>query len=345
MTPCLDDALLIEVAEGRRVFDAANGAHLARCAACRQAFATAARLAHRPEKISNVPQTRVDLEPNSNEEPSWDELGSGVVVGRRYELERFIGSGASSVVWAARDLRTESRVALKIARPAPAEVLQRLEREARILSTLRHPSIVSALDALPATASRGPAFTMPLLEGETLDECFLRRGKLPLEEACRVAAELAEALTVAHAAGIVHRDLKPQNVFLTPERAMILDFGIAKRPPSAAHSSQITRSGVMLGTLSTMAPEQWSGERDIDARADLWALGAMLYRALTSCTLPSIQRNPERYVAREPVIDRGALAAFPEAIVRLLERMLMPHRDDRLGDAREAVDVLRYFAR
>jgi serine/threonine-protein kinase len=266
-------------------------------------------------------------------------------VGQRYELERFVGSGASSVVWAARDLRNDSRVALKIARPGPAELLQRIEREARILSTLRHPSIVPALEALPATASRGPAFAMPLLDGETLDASFLRRGKFPFEEACRLGLELAEALTVAHAAGIVHRDLKPQNVFLTHARAMILDFGIAKRPLSGAMSSQITRSGVMLGTLSTMAPEQWFGERDIDARADIWALGAMLYRALTSCTLPAISRNPERYLAREPVVDRASLTAFPEAIVRLLEQLLMPHRDDRLGDAREAVCVLRHFAR
>jgi len=218
-------------------------------------------------------------------------LSPGAVVGGRFRLERPIGQGGMGSVWAARD-ETGALRALKFARtdrPSDPKTYERLLREARAASLVRHPNVVPVLAVLE-TDHGLPCLVMPLLEGESLRAHLSRRGSLPVPECARLFAGVVAGVGAVHGVGIVHRDLKPENVFLHAGAPLVLDFGIAKEafrggeaetlPPS------LTSTGAVLGTPHYMAPEQIYGEKDVDTRADIWALGLMLYEALTG-TLPT----------------------------------------------------------
>jgi len=342
MALCIDDELLLAIAEGYRDFDQATESHLARCDDCRRVFASAARSRgeHRGE------QSRGEAALPPDDEPSWDELGAGVVVATRYELQRFLGSGAMGVVWAACDRVTGDHVAIKIARGLDADLAQRFAREAEITSTLDHPSIAPTLAFVPGAEARGPCIVMPLLEGETLEARLHRPPTLSTSEACSLLADVAGALATTHARGIVHRDLKPQNVFLTNDRAVVLDFGIAKLLPQWGHDPRLTRSGAVLGTMTYMAPEQLFGERDIDARADVWALGMMLLRCLTNRSPfgDGSRATVLRALRRTPLVATADLAPLPTALRTVLSRMLVVRRDERLGDVLTVLGALRELA-
>ena len=338
MALCIEDELLLAIAEGYRELDPATESHLARCDDCRRVFASAVRSRGEPRRGGAA------LPPD--DEPSWDELGAGVVVAQRYELERFLGSGAMGVVWAACDRDTGERVAIKIARGLDDDLAHRFAREAEITSTLNHPSIAPTLAFVPRAEARGPCIVMPLLDGETLEARLQRPPALSTAEACSILADVAGALATTHAHGIVHRDLKPQNVFLTNDRAVVLDFGIAKLLPQWGHDPRLTRSGAVLGTMTYMAPEQLFGERDIDARADVWAFGMMLLRCLTN-------RSPFgdgsraavlRALRRTPLVAPAELAPLPAALRDVLSRMLVVRKDERLGDVLTVLRVLRDLA-
>lgn len=346
---CLDDTELLDIAEGRRAFAHEIQAHLSTCSECRLVFAAAARgsaLSGDTIRDASAP----------NEEPSWDELGAGVVIAERYELDRFLGTGGMGVVWAAHRIdqghtaarsKSKSNVALKIARSIDSDLARRFEREARITMTLEHPNIVRTIEILEGTATRGPCLVLPLLEGETLDALFARRGALSLAEAARLLLPVAGALATAHAHGVVHRDLKPQNVFVTKDRVQVLDFGIAKLLPAWGAHSQLTRTGAVLGTPSYMAPEQLFGERDIDARADIWALGAILFRALVGRT-PLAGTTVGHILAglrRGAVEDLGRIAAgLPADVLSVVRGSLLVPKEARLRDVLEFVRVLSRYA-
>jgi eukaryotic-like serine/threonine-protein kinase len=204
-----------------------------------------------------------------------------------YEVLALLGSGGMGEVYRARDTRLNRLVAIKV---LPATVAddpdrrQRLDREARAISSLNHPHICTLHDV--GRHDGIDYLVMELLEGQTLAE-RLTRGALPLDEALHYAIQLADALDVAHRHGIVHRDLKPANVFLARSGSSgatvtkLLDFGIAKAVTAAAiEFATLTNDGTLLGTLQYMAPEQLEG-RDADARSDLFAFGAVLYEMLT----------------------------------------------------------------
>ena len=214
-------------------------------------------------------------------------LQSGSAVGR-YRIDALIGAGGMGQVYRARDPSIERDVAIKVLPAdyaADAERLRRFEQEAHASGALNHPNVLTLYDV--GTADGRPYLVMELLDGETLRDC-VGRGAMPAARACEIAAAIARGLAAAHARGIVHRDLKPENVMVTRDgRVKILDFGIAKlrvRDPNldqrTVTTPQRTAADTMLGTAGYMAPEQIRGE-PTDERADLFALGAMLFELLT----------------------------------------------------------------
>jgi Tol biopolymer transport system component len=208
-----------------------------------------------------------------------------------YEITGQLGAGGMGEVYRARDTRLDRDVAIKVLPPdlaADPQFRARFNREARTISQLQHPHICTLHDIGDAD---GTAFlVMELLQGETLAE-RLKKGTLPLDEALQIAIDVADGLSAAHKQGIVHRDLKPANIMLTRTGAKLLDFGLAKHrdehaslsatvSAAATDAASLTAVGTILGTLPYMAPEQIEG-LDVDARTDIFALGAVLYEMIT----------------------------------------------------------------
>lgn len=203
---------------------------------------------------------------------------AGALIGGRYRLLRKVGEGAMGVVFEAEHASIRRRVAVKILQRklvASAEMVERLRREAQVTSGLGHPNIVECLDF--GTEDGQVYLVMEWLDGETLEE-RLERSQIDVDTVLEIGAQTCAGLAEAHERGVIHRDLKPANLFLTRDRGgalrvKILDFGIAKL---AAEQTQLTSTGVLVGTPNYMAPEQALGER-IDGRADIYALGVILY--------------------------------------------------------------------
>lgn len=267
-----------------------------------------------------------------------------------YEVLGSLGAGGMGEVYRARDTRLDRTVALKVLPAAfAADPLQRqrLEREARAISALDHPHICSLFDI----GSDGGIdyLVMPLIQGETL-AARLTRGPLPLGDLSTIGAEVAEALAAAHARGIVHRDLKPGNVMLTRDGVRLLDFGLAKQPltsvPAEATASvglPLTAERSIVGTLPYMAPEQLEG-REVDHRADIFALGAVLYEMLTgqrayggdssASVIASIMKG-----TRPPLASLAPAA--PAQVVRIVDRCLAVDPRDRWQSAADLSYALR----
>lgn len=256
----------------------------------------------------------------------------------RYRLDALLGEGGMGVVWSASHVVTKKRVALKILKLDGTSETQRRRfiREARASCAVRHPNVREVYDVLEAEAG-SPALVMELLEGESLARLLAREGTLTLERASELLLPVVSAVGAAHTAGIVHRDIKPENVFLAEgARAgpRVLDFGIAKvREPGAdASASLSTETGTLMGTPAYMSPEQVFGERDVDHRADVWALGLVLYRCLSG-VLPTHGENVgqimKNIVAR-PIPPIETLAPeLPDDVRRVVRKMLSRERDRR----------------
>lgn len=200
-----------------------------------------------------------------------------------YELEGEVGRGGMGVVFAARDLKLMRRVAIKVLPPELAfrdEIRTRFLREAQTAARLSHPNIVP----IHAVSDEGGLvyFVMGYVDGESLAARLRRRQTLPVEEVRRIMKETADALGLAHAMGVIHRDIKPDNILLegTRRRVMVTDFGIAKAL-SEVGPGTLTGTGVAIGTPHYMSPEQAAGERNIDARSDLYSLGVVAYEMMT----------------------------------------------------------------
>jgi len=270
-----------------------------------------------------------------------DVLDAGAVVGETYRIGSLLGRGGMGAVWAAEHLRLPGkRVAVKVLLdPAAAgeEMFQRFRREAEIASRLGHPNIVEVLDfnLLP---SGQPYIVLEYLQGETLAR-RLRSGRLPLEEALAIARQIGSALQAAHRAGVVHRDLKPDNVFLcvpeedVPTRIKVLDFGISKIRGSGTLA---TSDSILMGTPQYMSPEQAVGRNsELDARTDLFALGAIVYEMLAgepAFAGGSLAQVVYRVVHVEPAPLRSLVPDLPDAVVLSVERALSKSADDRQKD-------------
>jgi len=291
-------------------------------------------------------------------EPSHSALATaakervGEVLDGRYRLEEVVGVGGLGIVYRAEHTGLRRFVALKLMHEVFAdhdELRQRFEREARALSSLEHPNIVAITDF--GTHEGAPYLAMALIEGESLSE-RLSRGPLPVSEAIDVTRQVLEALISAHASGVVHRDLKPGNIMLEPLdggelRVRIVDFGLAKMVDpggSSATDATLTRLGTVIGSPSYMAPEQTTAE-PADERADLYALGIILYEMLVGrCPfvnedkLDTVRSHLTQEVPR-PESFRPGLALTPE-LDSLLFKSLAKSRDARFGSAREMHDAL-----
>ena len=260
-----------------------------------------------------------------------------------YEVVAALGYGGMGEVYRARDTQLGRDVALKVPRASRrTDLVARLERESRLLASLNHPN-VAAIYGL--AESRGiPALVLELVEGPTLAE-RLQGGRIPVDEAIGIASQIAAALEAAHARGIAHRDLKPANVKLAPGgRVKVLDFGLAKalaggdEPDEHRDLTAAARLiGVVFGTAAYMSPEQ-ARSAPVDHRADIWALGCIVFEMLTGRRAfegRTVTEVLARILEREP--DMSLLpAGTPPSLRRLLRRCLEKDRDRRFADVRDA---------
>ena len=260
----------------------------------------------------------------------------------RYTIEREIGHGGMATVYLARDLKHERRVAIKVLREeiAAAVGAERFLEEIRVTASLQHPHILPLFDS--GSADGLLWYVMPFVEGETLRSRLARERRLPVDVAVQFAREMADALEHAHRHGVVHRDVKPENVLLQGDHALVADFGIALALEHAG-GDRLTRTGIAIGTPQYMAPEQASGERAIDARADVYALGAVLHEMLAgesafaagsrAAVLWRVRNEPATALATH----RVDVSPFLEAAVR---RALAKRPEERFASAADFAAAL-----
>ena len=253
----------------------------------------------------------------------------------RYRIERELGRGGMATVYLAQDLRQERLVALKVIHPELTATLGsgRFLREIKLTANLRHPHILPLFDSGEAAGQLW--YTMPYVEGESLRQRLLREKRLPVDDALRIAGDVLAALAYAHGHGIVHRDIKPENILLEGGEAVLADFGIAQAV-SAAGSERLTRTGMAVGTLTYMSPEQAGGEEAIDGRSDLYSLGCVLYECITGKP-PFTGPNPQSIIAKlltaPPPPVTSADGVVPPSLVQALDKALAKTPSDRFENA------------
>ena len=271
-------------------------------------------------------------------------VGPGDRLGR-YELGDELGAGGMASVFRARDTELRREVAVKVLFPHLArksEVTRRFQREARAAAVLEHPNILRVYD-VGADAGAPPFIVMELVRGHSLREVAEAHGPMLGELVACIGVLVCEALAVAHAAGIVHRDVKPGNVMLADDgRLLLADFGVARLDDD---DSLVTKSGALLGTPSFMAPEQALGN-PVDARSDLYSVGASLYQLATgglpfSGPTAKIVADASRGSAPPAARRRPAVGA---ELSRFIERLMSPEPAKRPATAKAAADELRAFA-
>jgi TolB-like protein len=270
-------------------------------------------------------------------------------LGSAVELERELGGGGMSRVYLARDRRLGRRIVVKLLAPdlASGVSADRFEQEILLAAGLQHPHIVPLLAA--GEVAGLPYFTMPFIEGESLRRRLDQGGPLAIPEAVRLLGQVASALAYAHARGLIHRDIKPDNVLLSPGGAMVTDFGVAKAlraattTSAATAASGLTAAGFALGTPAYMAPEQAVGDPSTDARADLYAFGAMAYECLAG-SIPFPGRSAPAMIAAHltepppPLQERRP--DLPPALSALVMQCLAKQPDQRPASAEAVVALL-----
>jgi serine/threonine-protein kinase len=268
-------------------------------------------------------------------------------LGSAVELDRELGGGGMSRVYLAHDRRLGRRIVVKLLAPELASGVsaERFEQEIRLAAGLQHPHIVPLLAA--GEVAGLPYFTMPFIEGESLRRRLDQGAPLPAPEAVRLLGHVASALAYAHRRGLIHRDIKPDNVLLSPGGAMVTDFGVAKALRAATTTSPaasgLTAAGFALGTPAYMAPEQAVGDPGTDARADLYAFGAMAYECLAG-SIPFPGRSAPAMIAAHltepppPLTERRP--DLPPALAALVMQCLAKPPDERPVSADAVVTVL-----
>ena len=276
---------------------------------------------------------------------------AGRVLDGRYEIERKIGEGGMSFVYRATDVATKEQCAIKVLSAALSRdqnAMARLKREARVGMRLAHPNVCHIV-RLGETPEGLVYVVMPYVEGEILSERNQREGTLPLDVVVRFVRDIAAGLHVAHDLKIVHRDLKPENVMISRdaegvERAVVMDFGLAKERRAGAELQKLTATGVVLGTPEFMSPEQLRG-KPLDARTDVYSLSLMAFEMLTG-TLPFPGRTPQEMMVgrlrNDPIPLRRAAPelGLPEGVELVLLKAMSRDPDSRHSSAPELAEEL-----
>jgi len=246
----------------------------------------------------------------------------------RYRIERELGQGGMATVYLAHDIKHDRKVALKVLRPELAAVIgaERFLAEIKTTANLQHPHILPLFDSGRTGEDERwredfVFYVMPFVEGESLRDRLNREHQLPVDQAVRIAREVADALDYAHRHGVVHRDIKPENILLHDGRAQVADFGIALAMSRSDGATRLTETGMSLGTPHYMAPEQAMGEREITPKADVYALGCVLYEMLAGeppFAGPTAQAVIARVMTEEPrslTVQRRTIPPHVEAAV------------------------------
>ena len=284
-------------------------------------------------------------------------LDVGDVLAKKYRLERLVGEGGTGVVVAARHMQLERDVAIKFLRTALAsdEIRLRFEREAHAIGQIESEHVVLVLE-VGALDDQCPYMVMEYLEGRDLAKILKEDGPLSVEDAADCMLQVCEALGGAHAQGIVHRDLKPANLFLTRREdggphIKVVDFGISKLldPKLTGDKSplEVTSAFAVLGSPRYMAPEQLRNSKDVDGRADLWSLGAVLFQLLTGKYAFDAENNIHASLAvltREAPLVRSLAPHVPPGLEAVVNKCLTKDRARRFQTAAELADALRPFA-
>ena len=261
----------------------------------------------------------------------------------RYQVESEIGQGGSARVYAALDLKHDRRVAIKVLKHEIAESLavHRFLREIRVDAALQHPHILPLFDSGEVLGA--PFFVMPFIEGTSLRARLEREARLPVREAVQLALQIADALAYAHAKGFVHRDVKPENVMLSSGDAWLGDFGIA-RALREATNERVTGTGIALGTLAYMSPEQRSADAELDGRSDQFSLACVVYEMLVGrppYSTSGHDRGPMDARVSTLTPARTLRGDVPRSLNAVLMRALSIRRDDRFPSMGEFRDALR----
>ena len=260
----------------------------------------------------------------------------------RYRVDRELGQGGMATVYLADDLKHDRRVAIKVLRPELAAVIgaERFLREIKTIASLQHPHILGLIDSgeVDGTAY----YVMPFIEGESLRDRLSREKQLPVADAVRLASEVAGALDYAHRHGVIHRDIKPENILLHDGQALVADFGIALALSKTA-GTRMTETGMSLGTPHYMSPEQAMGEREITARSDVYALGAMTYEMLVGeppFTGPTAQAIIAKVMTGEPASLTGQRKSVPPQVEAAVLTALEKLPADRFATAAEFAEAM-----
>jgi eukaryotic-like serine/threonine-protein kinase len=285
-----------------------------------------------------------------------DAIRKGEVVGGKYRIDGSIGVGAMGIVYAAHHLQLDERVALKVLRSelcAYPDAVKRFTREARAAAKIKNEHVARVFD-VGELADGTPYIVMECLEGEDLARWVATRGALRLDEAITFVLQACEALIEAHILGIVHRDLKPSNLFCSrkPDGTLtikVLDFGISKVAALATSAADGRNTGAKatVGSPFYMSPEQMHSAHDVDHRADIWALGVILFELLTTKVPFDGESLPEvciKVATRPPRPIRALRADIPEEVEATISKCLEKHRQDRFENLAEFAGSLFPFA-
>ncbi|HET7251797.1 MAG TPA: serine/threonine-protein kinase, partial [Gemmatimonadales bacterium] len=275
-----------------------------------------------------------------------------VALADRYEVEREVGRGGMAYVYAARDLKNERPVAIKVMRPEIAAALgpERFHREIKIEQRLQHGHILPLLDS--DVVDELPYYVMPFVTGESLRQRLERENQLPVEEVLHIAGQVAEALDYAHGEGVIHRDIKPENILLAGDTAYVADFGIARAAgaaggewtSSSGTSVWWTSSGMMVGTPGYMSPEQATAATQVDGRSDQYGLACTVYEMLAGerpYTGSSVQAIVAKMLSLPAPSVRVLREHVPGVLDEALRRALAKSPADRFRTCREFMEELR----
>ena len=254
----------------------------------------------------------------------------------RYRIERELGAGGMATVYLAHDLKHDRKVALKVLRPELSAVIgaDRFLVEIKTTANLQHPHILALYDSGQVDGT--VFYVMPFVEGESLRDRIAREKQLPVGDAVRIATEVAGALDYAHRHGVIHRDIKPENILLHDGRALVADFGIALAASRTEGGSRMTETGMSLGTPHYMSPEQALGERNLDARTDVYALGCVLHEMLAGeppFSGPTAQAIIARVMSSEPEPVTALRKTVPDQVADAILTALAKLPADRFASA------------